>query len=83
MPVYATWQRYNISSVPVPETVTSLPGYVSAVFQIPLAVPTAVDVLGGPADSNGVRRVPVGLQFAVAPSTTFPPASNLVWLYVK
>jgi uncharacterized protein (TIGR03437 family) len=83
MPVYATWQRYNISSVPVPETVTSLPGYVSAVFQIPLAVPTAVETLGGAADANGVRQVPVGLQFAVAPSTTFPPASNLVWLYVK
>jgi uncharacterized protein (TIGR03437 family) len=81
--VYATWKRYgNISVPPDPETVVSLPGYLSAVFQIPVLVPP-VDILGGVPDANGVRRVVVGLQFAIAPSTSFPPASNLVAVYVR
>ncbi len=80
--VYATWKRYNPSVPPDPETVYTLPGYLSAVFQMPILVPP-VDTLGGVADANGVRRVLVGLQFALAPSTSFPPASNLVAVYVK
>ena len=81
--VYATWKRYSNPSVPPdPETVYTLPGYLSAVLQIPMLVPP-VDTLGGVADANGVRRVLVGLQFQLAPSTSFPPASNLVGVYVK
>jgi uncharacterized protein (TIGR03437 family) len=81
-PVYATWKRYNLPVPPDPETVYTLPGYLSAALQIPMLVPP-VETLGGVADANGVRHVLVGLQFQLAPSTSFPPASNLVGVYVK
>jgi len=80
-PVYATWKRFSSTGAPAPETVDSLPAYLSALFQIPIQVPA--QSLGGVVLENGVRRVLVGLQFTVAASTFIPSVSNTVGVYVK
>ncbi|MCU1232113.1 MAG: glycosyl hydrolase, repeat-containing protein [Candidatus Solibacter sp.] len=81
-PVYGSWKRFTPSGQPVPETVFTLPGYLAAVYQMPVVVPSA-DSLGGVPDANGVRHLVMALQFFIAASSSIPPVSNLVGVYVK
>ena len=80
--VYPTWQVFSFNGPNAAATVSSIPGYVSAMFQIPLVVPASVESRGQP-DANGVYRVLVGLQRQLAVSSFIPTASNLVGVYVK
>jgi uncharacterized protein (TIGR03437 family) len=84
VPVYSSWKGY--SNPPVAgEAVYSIPGFVSAIFQIPIHVP--LQGVGGVDVGNGVHRAPVGLVFSVSASSVSPrasnPASNFVGVYVK
>jgi uncharacterized protein (TIGR03437 family) len=78
--VYATWRQFSFGNSNPPETVNSIPGFVSAMFAIPLTVPTSVN---GQSIGNGIRLASVGLMFLLAPGEYIPPASNLVGVYVK
>jgi hypothetical protein len=71
--VYATWRTFAFQGTNPPETVRSIPGFVSSMFQIPLQVPAT--------QSSG--RVSLGLQLQIAFSSYIPPASNVVGVYVK
>lgn len=73
--VYATWRQFSFGDSNPPETVISIPGFVSAMFAIPLQVPDSVKGTGQP--------VRVGLQLQIAFADYAPPVSNLVGVYVK
>ncbi len=83
-PVYSSLEMFAPSpnANPAPLTVSTAPRYVSAVFQVRVAVPASVQNLGTDA-GNGVRRVAIALQFSVSPSSEIPPASNYVSVYLK
>ena len=83
-PVFSTLQAYFYTPYPgpTPLTVSTVPGFVSAVFQVRVDVPASIQNLGTPL-ANGVRQVVVGLQFLISPSSSIPPASNLVTVYLK
>ena len=82
-PLYSTWQLASPAQTPPPETVTPAPGFIPAVFQVGIEVPASSQNLGGTAVGNGVQRVLVGLQFHPSGFSNYPPASNLVGVYVK
>jgi uncharacterized protein (TIGR03437 family) len=78
--VYSTWAHLSpVPAPPPPEAVSSMPGFVSALFQIRVNV---TDSVVGPPAGDGFQRVPVGLLFQpqVYP---YPTVSNLVGVYVK
>jgi hypothetical protein len=80
--VYLTWTRGSLTLIPSPpEAVSSVPGFVSALFQIRAKLPDSVSNLGFPV-GDGVRRVPEGVQFQ-PPVYIYPAVSNLVGVYVK
>jgi uncharacterized protein (TIGR03437 family) len=81
-PVYSSLQTYPIGGMLVPLPVSSVPGFVSALFQIGAQIPSNIQKFGTPLD-NGVRRLAMALQFALAPSTALPPASNYISVYAK
>ncbi len=81
--VYTSWKRYSYPNPPGPEIVYSLPGYLSALFQIPVKVPAVAPSNGTGVGAGDVQRVLVGLQFALSFSSSIPPASNMVGVYVK
>jgi hypothetical protein len=68
--------------VPVPQPVSSIPGFVSSMFQVQVQVPAAFQYLYGTPEANGVQQVLLGLQFQVFPEYA-PPASNLIAVYLK
>jgi uncharacterized protein (TIGR03437 family) len=80
--VFASLQTYPIGGMLVPLTVTSVPGFVSALFQVSVPIPNSIQNYGTVLD-NGVRRLPVALQFALSPSSAIPPASNYISVYAK
>jgi uncharacterized protein (TIGR03437 family) len=83
-PVYASWRRgFDSLLNPVPEIVSSLPGFVSALFQIRIQVPASTQIFGGTTLTNGVQRVPVALLFSLFTSSRAPLASNVVAVYLK
>jgi len=69
--VYASWRRAALGASP-PETVESIPGFIAAISQIPLQVPSTV----------ATGRVTVGLQFQLV-LDYIPIASNAIGVYVK
>jgi uncharacterized protein (TIGR03437 family) len=71
--VYATWRAFSFEGPNPPETVQSIPGFVSSMFQIPLQVPS----------TQNSGRVTLGLQLQIAFSSYIPPASNIIGVYVK
>ena len=81
--VYSSLETYGpgLSSPPT-LPVSTVPGEVSAVFQVVVALPSSAQNLGT-AVANGVRSVPVALNFYLSPSSNIPPASNYVAVYVK
>jgi uncharacterized protein (TIGR03437 family) len=81
-PVYSTWQMFDPMVVPVPQPVSSIPGFVSSMFQVQVQVPAAFQYLYGTPEANGVQQVLLGLQFQVFPEYA-PPASNLIAVYLK
>jgi uncharacterized protein (TIGR03437 family) len=81
--VYFSWDMGTFPTVTDPETVYSLPGYLSALFQIPAKVPALAPGIGTPVGTGDVRRVLVGLQFNLAFSSYIPPVSNMIGVYVR
>jgi uncharacterized protein (TIGR03437 family) len=80
-PIYSSWEIGMPGLNPVPEMVTSIPGFVSAMFQVRVQV-QLTNAVPGTSIGNGVQRVSLG----VGPSVGFvpmPPASNYVSVYVQ
>ena len=59
---------------PPPLVFSPVPGFVSALYQVKLQVPNV---------PVGAQKAYVGLQFALSPSSSIPPVSNSVAVYVK
>ncbi|HEY1335917.1 MAG TPA: SBBP repeat-containing protein [Bryobacteraceae bacterium] len=83
MPVYSSWQRFSLGFSAVPYSVSSVPGFVSAMFQIQVPVPTDISSLGGVDVGNGARRVSIGLRHGPPVPSPLAPLSNSVSVYVK
>jgi uncharacterized protein (TIGR03437 family) len=83
VPVYSSWKMFSFNPPASAETVYSIPGFVSAMFQIPISVPASLQSLGGVDVGNGVQRAPVGLLFSILASSVSPLASNFVGVYLK
>ena len=83
VPVYSSWKTFSFNPPASAETVYSMPGFVSAMFQIPIRVPASLQLLGGVDVGNGVQRVPVGLLFSIRASGGSMLASNLIGVYLK
>ena len=77
--LYSTWTRATPGYYPPAETVTWVPGLVSAVFQIQVHVPSGVS---GTDVGNGVKLAPVGVLFQPQ-LYVYPSVSNVVGVYVK
>jgi len=83
-PIYSTWQPKTLSAPSLPIAVYSVPGFVSAMFQIPIQVPNALPAGFGMDVGDGVRQVPIGLLLAPPPISSITiPASNVVAVYVR
>jgi uncharacterized protein (TIGR03437 family) len=82
-PVFSSWATFSPGSTTPPEAVTTVPGYVSAMFQIRIRVPDGIQNLYGTALPNGVRRVQLGLRFQIPVSSFIPIATNVIGVYVK
>jgi uncharacterized protein (TIGR03437 family) len=83
-PLYSSWETAGpgIGEAAVPLVVSDVPGFVSAVFQVQIPVPTAIQNLPGTDLGNGIMRVVVALQLGVLVVDVTPPVSNLVAVYV-
>jgi len=81
--IYSSLEMYGPYPTPPPPALTAstVPGEISAVFQVRIDLPASINI--GTVDATGVRTVPVALKFQVSPSSTIPPASNFVAIYVK
>jgi uncharacterized protein (TIGR03437 family) len=81
-PLYSYFQPFSFTP-PTPYPVSSLPGFVSAMFQIQVPIPTSLSGLGGTVVGNGVTR----LVFGLLPGPPIPEPvaaiSNAVNVYVK
>jgi uncharacterized protein (TIGR03437 family) len=84
-PLYSSWETAGPGpgQSAIPETVTSVPGFVSSMFQIQMQVPANIQNLPGTDLGNGIRRVQVGLELGVLVEPVSPLASNLIFLYVN
>jgi uncharacterized protein (TIGR03437 family) len=83
VPVYSSWAPDLLTYSP--ETVYSVPGFVSALFQIPIKAPNSFQYLNGTNVGNGVQRVPFYLS-AYPPyidSGDTPPPSSVIGVYLK
>jgi uncharacterized protein (TIGR03437 family) len=80
-PIYSSWEIGSPGLNPLPEMVSSIPGFVSSMFQIRVQVqlPNAVP---GTSVGNGVQRVSLGVGPSVG-DDPLPPASNYVSVYVQ
>ena len=83
-PIFSSWDRFNGSPFNSPgDAVSSVPGYVSAIFQLRLATPTSLQNVGDTPLPNGVHRVSVNLVFSLFASPSAAQASNTVGVYLK
>jgi uncharacterized protein (TIGR03437 family) len=82
-PIYTTWTRANINGPGPPTPVYSVPGFISAMFQIQIQVPNPLP--GGGMDvGNGVHQVPIGLLLSPPPLSSITiPVSNVADVYLK
>ena len=81
-PAYSSW-KYGTGLNPVAETVASLPGFVSALFQIHIQVPASIQGLPGAPLDNGVLQARLWLVLNLLVSPTGAQTSNVVGVYVK
>jgi uncharacterized protein (TIGR03437 family) len=88
LPIYSSWADIVdtdfYTSYP-PLTAYSVPGFVSALLQIPIQVPSSLQSLGGTDVGNGVERVPLSLTVYGPPVLGFvpPPALTGINVYLK
>lgn len=84
-PIWSSFDQFNmsLSADPPADAVSTVPGYVSAVFQVRIPVPANVRNMSGVTDANGVLRTGVNLQYQIYSEAYAPPASNRVGVYVK
>jgi uncharacterized protein (TIGR03437 family) len=86
VPVYSSWGRYSGTDIfrYPPETAYSVPGFVSALFQIPIKVPNSFQYLYGTDVGNGVQRVAFYLtSYPPIAGGIFPPPSSVIGVYLK
>jgi hypothetical protein len=80
--VWTTWDEPSFTPAP-PAPVSSVPGYLSALFQIQVQVPATIPAGGNPV-GNGVQQVPIGLLLNPPPiEEATVPVSNVVNVYLK
>ena len=88
LPIYSSWADIVdtdfYTSYP-PLTAYSVPGFVSALLQIPIQVPSSIQSLFGTDVGNGVQRVPLSLTTYGPPVEGFvpPPAASGINVYLK
>lgn len=90
IPIYSPW-AYTGETIspetppPPPVTAYSVPGFVSALLQIPIQVPTSIGSLGGTDVGNGVQRVPFALGPYTPPFEGPTPSapSSVIGVYLK
>lgn len=80
--VYSTWTHASPGTPPPPpEPVSSIPGFLSAIFEIHVKVPDSITNFGMP-QSNGTQLAYIGVLFQ--PQVyVYPAVSNSVGVYVK
>ncbi len=78
-PIYSNWQSTGPGLNTPAEIVNSVPGFVSAMFQVQVQVPAS---LHGTAVGNGVTQALLGLQFSLSDELVLP-VSNVIAVYVK
>jgi hypothetical protein len=85
VPVYSSWARYSGTDIfrYPPETVYSVPGFVSALFQIPIKVPKSFQYLYGTDVGNGVQRVAFYLTPYPPVASGFTLPSSVIGVYLK
>jgi uncharacterized protein (TIGR03437 family) len=83
-PLYTSWEIPALGpDAPGPEPVSSVPGFVSAMYEMEVPVPASIQSLRGTDVGNGVMRVVVALQLDVYVAALNVPISNFVGVYVK
>src|ERR1035438_8732343 len=87
LPIYSSWADIFdtdfYTSYP-PLTAYSVPGFVSALLQIPIQVPNSIQSLGGTDVGNGVQRVPFYLTtYSPVVTGLIPPPSSVIGVYLK
>jgi uncharacterized protein (TIGR03437 family) len=81
-PIYSTWTPKSINGPGPPTPVYSVPGFISAMFQIAVQVPNPLP--GGTDVGNSVHQVPIALLLGPPPlSSITVPVSNVVNVYLK
>ena len=83
IPTYSSWERSGPNSSAAPLAVSSMPGFILAVFQIPVQAPANIESSPGTDLGNGVRRVEIALQLSVPIDSPGQPVSNVVAVYVR
>ncbi len=82
VPVYSSWAPDTLMYSA--ETVYTVPGFVSALFQIPIKAPNSFQYLNGTDVGNGVQRVAFYLSaYPRIDSLDTPPPSSLIGVYLK
>lgn len=81
--IYSSWESAGPSEPAIPLAVSSIPGYVSAIFQVQIPIPADTQNLAGTDLGNGVSRVEIGLELGVNLGAINVPVSNIVAVYVK
>jgi uncharacterized protein (TIGR03437 family) len=79
--VYPSWQVFSLRGPNPAATVETIPGTVSAIFQIPLVIPSTA-TNNAQSVGNGIFLVPLGLQLQLA-FEFIPPVSNEIGVYVR
>lgn len=85
VPIWSSFDQFDlsISMSPPADPASTVPGYVSALFQVQVPVPANLQNLAGTTDTNGVLRTGVNLQYQLYFEAYAPPASNRVGVYLK
>ncbi len=81
--IYSSWETSGPSFSAPPLTVSSIAGFVAAMFQIHVPMPANITTLQGTDVGNEVRRVALWLQLGVPVVSHPPPLSNIVAVYVN
>jgi hypothetical protein len=87
LPIYSSWAGYaetDMLGTYPPEAAYSVPGFVSALLQVPIQVPNSIQSLGGTDVGNGVERVPFYLTpYSPVVTGLIPPPSSVIGVYLK